>query len=170
MWRFPLACTDLKTNTFPSDFCCIVWFVWISHNIPLKASISLYFLQLTTHLLFIEIPFSTAIICHKLKYGLQITQQCKGGYERTMSGSVSLSEGAGEEADWTFTGHQPLFPTNTLLSLPQSPKQLRKGKMHLHHLILWCQKCEGLCSTRDSEEMLLNSFKQFSSPPLWSQN
>lgn len=113
------------------------------------------FWQLTTHLLFIEIPFSAVNISHILEYGSQITQRYKGGYETTMSGSISPSEVAGEEADWTFKAINSLIPSNRLLLSPQSPKQLRKSKMHIHHLILWCCKCEVLYL------ILLNSFKHF---------
>lgn len=73
----------------------------------------------------------------------------------SLSGSISPSEGAGEEADWTFKAINSLIPSNRLLLSPQSPKQLRKSKMHIHHLILWCCKCEVLYL------ILLNSFKHF---------
>lgn len=123
VWGFPTACTDLKTNAF----CCIAWFVWISHNRPLNASVSFYyFWQLITHLLFIEIPFSTVNISHKLEYGLQITQRCKGGYERTMSGSMSPSEGAGEEADRTFTGCQLTYSHKQAVIVSTITKTIKK--------------------------------------------
>lgn len=63
-----------------------------------------------------------------------------------MCGSMSPSERADEEADWTFMGRQLAY------SHKQAVIIITITKMHLHHLILWFR--EVLSSIRDSEKTL----------------